>query len=53
MKTWPEAEQKTIIAGWQHDAHGWWWQNADDRLPSAQREIMVLVTETGHEVLAW
>ena len=29
MKTWPEAEQKTIIAGWQHDAHGWWWQNAD------------------------
>ena len=29
MKIWPEAEQKTIIAGWQHDAHGWWWQNAD------------------------
>ncbi len=29
MKTWPSEEKKTIIAGWQHDAHGWWWQNED------------------------
>ena len=34
------------------DSNGWTIYT-DDRLPSAQREIMVLVTETGHEVLAW
>ena len=31
------------------DSNGWTIYT-DDRLPSAQREIMVLVTETGHEV---
>ena len=29
MKTWPSAEEKQIVEGWQHDAHGWWWQNED------------------------
>ena len=29
MKTWPKEERKTITPGWQHDAHGWWWQNED------------------------
>ena len=29
MKTWPSAEEKQIVEGWQHDAHGWWWQLED------------------------
>ena len=29
MKTWPTEEKKTIVPGWRHDAHGWWWQNED------------------------
>ena len=29
MKTWPSTEKKQIVEGWQHDAHGWWWQNED------------------------
>ena len=28
-KTWPATEEKQIVEGWQHDAHGWWWQNED------------------------
>ena len=30
-----------------------WEVYTDDGLPSAQWEIMVLVTEDGHEVLCW
>ena len=30
-----------------------WTVRTEDGLPSAQWEIMVLVTETGHEVLCW
>ena len=30
-----------------------WEVYTDDGLPSAQWEIMVLVTEDGHEVLSW
>lgn len=35
------------------DAENDWTVYTDDGLPSAQWEIMVLVTETGHEVLCW
>ena len=34
------------------DSNGWTIYTEDGK-PSAQWEIMVLVTETGHEVLAW
>ncbi len=37
---------------WQDEDDGW-TVRTDDGLPSAQWEIMVLVTETGHEVLCW
>ena len=30
-----------------------WTVYTDDGMPSAQWEIMVLVTENGHEVLCW
>ena len=30
-----------------------WTVRTEDGLPSAQWEIMVLVTENGHEVLSW
>ena len=30
-----------------------WEIYTEDGLPSAQWELMVLVTETGHEVLSW
>ena len=23
------AKEKQIVEGWQHDAHGWWWQLED------------------------
>lgn len=35
------------------DGDNKWEVYTDDGLPSAQWEIMVLVTETGHEVLCW
>lgn len=35
-----------------HDGNDWEIYT-DDGLPSAQWEVMVLVTETGHEVLCW
>ncbi len=35
------------------DENNNWTIYTDDGLPSAQWEIMVLVTETGHEVLCW
>lgn len=35
------------------DSDNDWEVYTEDRLPSAQWEIMVLVTETGHEVLCW
>lgn len=35
------------------DAENDWTVYTDDGMPSAQWEIMVLVTETGHEVLCW
>ena len=28
MATW-EKETENLPEGWQHDTHGWWWQNAD------------------------
>lgn len=34
------------------DVNGWTVYTADHK-PSAQREITVLVTENGHEVLTW
>lgn len=37
---------------WVDDSNGWTIYTEDGK-PSAQWEIMVLVTETGHEVLAW
>ena len=37
---------------WQDEDDGW-TVRTDDGLPSAQWEIMVLVTENGHEVLCW
>jgi methionyl aminopeptidase len=35
------------------DSKNDWEVYTDDGMPSAQWEIMVLVTETGHEVLCW
>lgn len=35
------------------DEENGWTIYTDDGMPSAQWEIMVLVTETGHEVLCW
>ncbi len=35
------------------DEENGWTIYTEDGLPSAQWEIMVLVTETGHEVLCW
>ena len=35
------------------DSDNDWEVYTDDGLPSAQWEIMVLVTEDGHEVLCW
>ena len=35
------------------DSDNDWEVYTDDGLPSAQWEIMVLVTEDGHEVLSW
>jgi methionyl aminopeptidase len=35
------------------DEDNGWEIYTEDRLPSAQWEIMVLVTETGYEVLCW
>ena len=35
------------------DCYNYWEVYTDDGLPSAQWEIMVLVTEDGHEVLCW
>lgn len=37
---------------WTDESDGW-TVRTEDGLPSAQWEIMVLVTETGHEVLCW
>ena len=37
---------------WTDETDGW-TVHTEDGLPSAQWEIMVLVTETGHEVLCW
>ena len=35
------------------DEDNGWTVYTDDDMPSAQWEIMVLVTEDGHEVLCW
>ena len=35
------------------DEHNGWTIYTADGMPSAQWEVQILVTETGHEVLCW
>ena len=48
-------EPMVNMGTWEHvtDPRNGWEVSTKDGLPSAQEEIMVLVTEDGHEVLSW
>lgn len=40
MKTWSAAEKQKIIEGWQKDATGWWYQNADSSWPKSEWRLL-------------
>ena len=50
-----ECKDNCCIGGWEIfiDEENDWEVYTEDGMPSAQWEIMVLVTEDGHEVLSW
>mgnify|MGYP000485454991 CR=1 FL=1 len=40
--------KKQIVEGWQHDAHGWWWQNEDGSwVANDWRLINTTITSSG------
>lgn len=40
QKTWLAEEKETIAAGWQKDATGWWYQNADGTWPKNEWKLI-------------